>query len=316
MIIIGNIEGINENSGLKTRMDKNIYYFINFLKSNSTHNIEICDSWEKEKIINLNKTDKIIYILPGCTIDFINLLEGIKIYEMMDVSCRCTKYKCEGNAPCRAQNLVNYLKSNKYDYLLYHYKTYIFYSQYNFMNKQFYFPHFIDHNINKDYGLEKKYDILFYGNDWIKVYPFRNRLKKLLRKSNFNTLIIEIKNPVCGEELAKLINQSWIVISTKSYHNLLLQKYIEIAMCKSVICGDFPDLEEKIFEGNMIYIDIFMKDDEIINILKNNLSDKNKLLEMAKKSYETSLNYTYEKGNELFNNIITNIIEENKTNDV
>lgn len=306
ILIIGNIEG---EGGLKNRMDKNIYNFMNYLKNNSKYNIILFDSSEKDNLIQKNDKNNIIFVLPGCKLPFINLLEGIKIYNMMDVTCRCC-YKCIGdNDNCRSKELVNYLKNNHYEHLFYTYHTYIFKYQYNFMEKQYFFPHFIDNNVFKDYQLEKKYDILFFGNDWIKFYPLRNKLKKLLSKTKFNYYIVDYSNPKIGEDLAKLINQSWITFCTKSINNLLFSKYIETGLCKSVICGDFPDLEDRIFGDNMIYIDN-NSDRQIINILEKYLSDKNNLIEMSNKVYDICLEkYTYQQGLITFTKYIDSIIE-------
>jgi hypothetical protein len=229
----------------------------------------------------------------------------------MDITCRCQIYKCSGGEKCRSNELVNYLKNNKYDYLFYHYDTYILQNQYQFMKNKFYYPHFIDHNIFKDYKLDKIYDILYYGNDWIKIYPFRNRLKKIIQKSCFKTFIINHDKPITGIKLAELINSSWITICTKSLNDILIQKYMEISMSKSVICGNFPDLENKIFGNNMIYVDDSMTDTEILDNISSYLNNKELLLQMSENIYNISCdNFTYEKGLYTFENyidIITNI---------
>jgi hypothetical protein len=311
ILVIGNLEG---DGGLKNRMDKNLYNFYAYLKQHSKYSIELYNSDQKTKLIEQNNENNIILVLPGCKLEYINDLKGIKIYEMMDVTCRCGIYKCLGEGTCRSNELVNYLKTYPYDYLFYHYDTYIFREKYGFMKNQFYYPHFINHEINKNYELEKKYDILFYGSDWIKVYPLRSKLKKLLKSSPFQTRIVDYENPVTGEELSKLINQSWITICTKSNHNLLLQKYMEVAMNHSVICGDFPDLEEKVFGDNMIYIDISMSSRQITTVLSNYLNNKELLQKMSNQTYNIACErYTYEKGCSTFDNYIDQIVQKNDT---
>jgi hypothetical protein len=308
IIVIGNIEG---DGGLKNRMDKNLYNFYSYLKTHSHYSIELYDALQKSVILRQNNDKNIILVLPGCKLEYINQLKGIKIYEMMDITCRCGVYKCLGSNNCRSNELVNYLLGNQYNYLFYHYDTYIFREKYNFIQNRFYMPHFIDHQTNKDYGLEKKYDILFYGSDWAKVYPFRFKLKKLVESSSFNSYIVNYDNPITGIELSKLINQSWITICTKSNHNLLLQKYMEVAMNSSVICGDFPDLEERVFGENMIYIDISMKDKQIKQILTDYLQNKDKLIRMCNELYKVACEkYTYETGLSTFNKYIHTIVQK------
>jgi hypothetical protein len=303
IIVIGYLEHF------KNRTDKNLYNFYCYLQKKSKFSIELYSPSDRELIIKNNGKHSIFLILPGTTLDYINELNGIKIYELMDVRCRCGIYKCLGNGECRSKEIVNYLKNNHYDYLFYHYNTYIVREQYTFIKGKFYFPHFIDHSINKDYKLEKKYDILFYGSDWAKVYPLRNKLKQLLITVPFNVYIIDYTQPIIGEELAKLINQSWITICTKSNHNLFLQKYMEVAMNHSVICGDFPDLEERVFGDSMIYLDISMSTRQITNILTRYLNDKNLLKKMSDSSYQIACEkYTYETGLSTFEKHIQSVI--------
>ena len=300
ILVIGNI------TSLKNRTDKNLYNFYCYLQTYSKYSI---DFHEADQQINADKEYTITLVLPGCNPEYINQLKSIKIFELMDVGCRCGIYCCLGNNDCRSKETVNYLKNNHYDYLFYHYNTYIVREQYHFMKNKFYYPHFIDHQLNKDYGLTKKFDILLYGSDWAKVYPLRNKLKRILNRSPFNVCIIEYGQPIIGEELYKLINQSWITICTKSNNNLFLQKYMEAAMNHSVICGDFPDLEEKVFGNSMIYLDYSMSTRQITNELTKYLRNKELLQQMSNQSYKIACEkYTYEIGLSTFDTYIDSII--------
>jgi hypothetical protein len=301
ILVIGNIDS------LKNRTDKNLYNFYCYLQTYSKYSIELHEADKRQ--INADKEYTITIVLPGCNPEYLNELKGIKIVNLEDVGCRCGIYRCLGTEGCRSNTTVNYISSNKYDYLFYRYNTYIVREQYKFMTKQFYFPHFIDNQINKNYQLEKKYDVLLYGSVWAKVYPLRNKLKTVLEKSPFRVCIIDPSQPVIGENLAKLINQSWITICTKSNNNLFLQKYIEAAMNHSVICGDFPDLEEKVFGNSMIYLDYSMSTRQITNELTRYLRDKELLQQMSNQSYQIACKkYTYEIGLSTFDTYIDSII--------
>ena len=57
----------------------------------------------------------------------------------------------------------------------------------------------------------------------------------------------------------------------------ILGKYFETSMSNSVVCGDMPKDGEKIWNNNYIKLTNEMSDDEIISVIKNALTDKNKL---------------------------------------
>jgi hypothetical protein len=168
--------------------------------------------------------------------------------------------------------------------------------------------HFINTNIYKDYKLPKIYDILLYGSIEKKIYPFRNRLYYLLKNntSRFNVKIIEYTNYLLikgdkytkGKDLAKLINQSYICIATKSIHNLFVKKYLEIPACNSVICGDIPSDYENLLKDNMIEINDKMSDDKILNILEENLKNKEGLMKYSLFGEYVRNNFNFQKGYE------------------
>lgn len=112
-----------------------------------------------------------------------------------------------------------------------------------------------------------------------------------------------------GESLAKEINKSWLTIATKSINNLLLAKYYEIPMFGSVVCGDYPDLEDETFlRDHMVYIDIDMSDEQILSTIKEALKDKKTLLELSEITHEYFLNkYTIDRGVIYFDNLIDKI---------
>ena len=140
-------------------------------------------------------------------------------------------------------------------------------------------PHHIETDIFKDHKLEKIYDVTLYGECSRGAYPFRHRLYNLL-KSHVNKLPIKInivpKIPWSGRcekytglGLAKILNQSYIVIATKSRYDYLLKKYFEISACKALLVGDMPESGKNIWNDNYININNKMSNKEILDILVN-----------------------------------------------
>lgn len=177
--------------------------------------------------------------------------------------------------------------------------------------------HFVNTKIYKDYKLDKKYDILMYGSIDAKIELYnhdsdkeykknweRNYGKKLEKKPDFYPLRVRIRNLLTNhekkykfknisggctrdpkkyynEELSKLINQSWITICTTSRMDKFMNKYLETAASNSCILGNIPTDYKEIFENNIIEINEFMTDTEILDIIDNALSNKIKLKEMS-----------------------------------
>lgn len=300
--------------GLKTRPDKLDYNFFEYLSKNSNYKIHMCLP-NDENIKNILKNENVIIIVFTCMPDYLKSYSNKKIYWIYDFWCNCC-YKCNGTSKkCKFKPQRDYIIDNNFDYIWYKYETYITIELKNaFPNKLYKFPHMIfNPEIHKDNNLDKKYDILFYGATYPDIYPFRNRLYYLLKsnENKFNILFLPYtkKNAhkmITGKELNEKINQSWLTIACCLIQNILVAKYFEIGLCGSVVCGDYPELEDETFiKNNMIYIDIKMSDEEIITKITNALNNKEKLIEY---SYNTkkylSENYMYKNGLELFEKYI------------
>ena len=145
----------------------------------------------------------------------------------------------------------------------------------------------INPKIYRDYNLPKIYDVVFYGSINNDVYPFQFRLENLLKKSGFNVKFIEHKYSydleICGENLAKIINQSWLSVATTSNFDYLIGKYFEISACNTVVLGNMNNQGQLIWNENYIHINDEMSDSQILEIIKNALSNKPKLMAMAKR---------------------------------
>jgi hypothetical protein len=205
---------------------------------------------------------------------------------------------------------------------------------------------YVNTNIYKDYKLDKKYDILLYGtrnflynykneeletiqnyikkyeektniivNEKFNFYPLRNKLENIIIKlqNKYNIKILQeftIDEAIfVNEELSKLINESYLTIACPSIADVLLHKHLEITASKSVILGNYPSDYKDLFEGNIIEVNEFMTEDEIINIIDNALSNKDKLNEMSERLYNKVHNeHNLEKAQESFNNVIEDIL--------
>ena len=161
---------------LKKRHDKLDYNFFCFIKKNTKYNVILSENIESEVKKNIDINDILIMFtnLP----EYIKNLESKKIFYVYDVVCKC-KYGCEGKSyKCGFKNQLNYIKNQNIDYVWYKYENLLTKTLKNNHNNCYKFPHMIfDKNIHKDYNLEKKYDILFYGNNIKESYPFRNRYR-------------------------------------------------------------------------------------------------------------------------------------------
>ena len=174
---------------------------------------------------------------------------------------------------------------------------------------------FVNSNRFKNYKLNKKYDILIYGtrsfqwdftshkadqeykkkwekhnnkkipNEW-HFYPLRYRLENLLikNKDKYNVYILKgacINNAVvANEDLSKLINQSWLTLSSCSRADIPMAKYFEIAASYSGILGNIPSDYNDLFKNNIVEVTEWMTDEEILFTIDEALKNKKKLQEM------------------------------------
>lgn len=174
-------------------------------------------------------------------------------------------------------------------------------------------PHFIDTNIYKDYGLPKKWDILMYGNIDSEVYPFRSRLRELIRARLPRAH--EMSHPGysrydaerCGEALAKTINQSLIAIATPSIYDCLVAKFFEISACHCVVAGKLATQGKPIWDDNFIHLDEQMSDEKILKVLCDALANPKQLADKAEVMYQlTQRNASIEQ----FANAMCQIVED------
>jgi len=310
---------IGELELLEKRMDKNIYNFVKYLQNNSVYKLILIDH-EKAKYSNFNifeiisnycnTINPIVYSLVFTDINSsltLNLdkYEGIKIYDVED--CYST------------DEVINVIKHFNYSHVLYKYNcVQMNYIKNECKNVEFInFEHYVDNNIFKNKHTKKDIDILLYGNI-SDFYPFRNRLLHIFNKCE-NIIFKYIEHPgfgdrteckyepIINDDLADIINRSYITICTCSIFNYKVKKYIEVPLCNSVLCGNYPNLEKEIFnENEMILLKEEWSDNDIKDYVLESLHkiDKMNLNTMQEKAK----NYTYDKGVIKFDEIIKQII--------
>jgi hypothetical protein len=172
-------------------------------------------------------------------------------------------------------------------------------------NKVDFLDQYIDNKVFKDYGNDKVYDILFYGCTNQSLYPFRYRLYNICSTLKYKIKIINHpgynndksandEGNITGVELSKLINSALLTVCTKSKYDFLLKKYLEVGMSRSVILGDLPESLRTESNISIVKIDNSMTDKEIVSIIDNALSDKEKLLRLgANNTYFDKYNYDF-----------------------
>jgi hypothetical protein len=178
---------------------------------------------------------------------------------------------------------------------------------------------FINKERFKNYNQEKIYDILIYGTrkyinsiellnnadkeykqkwelhyqtqlpDKWSFYPIREKVEQLLI-NNPNKYRVHIVPHACifdakiaNEKLSQLINQSWLTLACSTRSDMPMAKYFEISGSYSGILGDIPSDYNDLFKDNIVEINEWMTDEEILNTIDVALENKQKLQEMINK---------------------------------
>jgi len=179
------------------------------------------------------------------------------------------------------------------------------YNSMNIPNVRFvYIGHCFEKTIFKDYGFDKKYDIMLGGQiGGGNVYPLRKRLREILKSLKSNYSIYIHKHPGYNLrdahtskyliEFAKKMNQSKIVVSCSSKFRYRLGKYVEIPACNTVMAADKPyDKYDKY--DHLIDINMGMTDEEIKQKIIHYLENNDEYEEKRVKGLEFAKNYTHE----------------------
>lgn len=303
---------------MKNNLADSRYKFIEYLEKYN-NNVFVSGTGRKffTPNIHINRLVNLLRIRPTIIIHANNFLKTkLLVSGLRDYPCK----KILIIEDMHATDLIGgVLRMNRFDYAFYHCdcaqsdRLKLLNKQINFIN----YPHFYDRDVYKNYHQNKSYDIILYGCITPSVYPFRYRLFNLIRNcKKFKVLYIPFpgynvpnKNSIThGVRLSKMINKAYIGIVTSSKHQYFLKKYLEIPASFTMIAGDIPPRYKHILKNNIIELYPSMSDAKIIMTLQNALQDKQKLLEDINHLHNVIAdNFSFEKGNEIFNQIISSI---------
>lgn len=303
-------------SFMKKNLAEARYKYLNYLAENNDNIVIVGTGVDSFKTgINIHILTNKLKIRPNLIIHGNNFLNSKLLVSGLNT------YPCKKILIIEDMHSIDLIgkivRTNRIDYIFYHCDCYqldqikLFNRQVGFIN----YPHYVDTNIYKNYNLNKDYDIILYGCTDKAVYPFRYRLFKLIRTCKkfrvcyipFPGYYVPNRSAITsGAKLAKLINRSYIGISTSSKHDYFLKKYIEIPASYCMVAGNIPTRYKHILQDKIIELRPEMSDGMIITILQQALSDKVKLLERIDYSHKFfTNNFSFEKGNQDFNQIVS-----------
>jgi hypothetical protein len=308
-----NIIIIAEKQHYRNWTGKTYYDILTYYKNNSCNNVTLFfsdDNYSYDIIRELNPNIIIFFETNKLTIsnDYIFELNIPVFYCGLDIFYFNICTSCPNIQQC--SGIIHFSKAS---YLENSYKKY-------FPNKiiTHFDGRFINSDRYKNYNKEKIYDILIYGtrkyindvekheadeiykskyeniygeslNNQCNFYPLRTKMEHILTK-NSQKYRLKIINeaciydaPVANESLSQLINESYMTLSCCTRADIAMAKYFEIPASYSAILGDIPTDYQDLFKGNIVEVNEWMSDDEILQIIDKALEDKEKLWEMTKR---------------------------------
>lgn len=168
-----------------------------------------------------------------------------------------------------------------------------------------YVGHCAEKTIFKDYGLQKKYDLMLGGClNPVRHYPLRNRLNRLMNEMSDKYKVYKHKHPGYNLkdahtdryliEFAKAINQSRIVLTDSGKPRSRFGKYIEVPACGTVLVADLPKDNADDY-GYLIHIDMSMSDEDIKDKIAHYLENDDDYNNKVNKGLKFAKEYTQEK---------------------
>lgn len=198
--------------------------------------------------------------------------------------------------------------------------------------KKFYIPHHHDFDMFSDLGEEKEYDLFVYGFPWRKLYPWRWKMFKFIKREMSNRIKVKFlshpgygdssaKNAVRGKDLSRMINKSWLGFCTSESHghynkrnnpfDYWYKKYHETSLSGTVVLGSMPKEAEYVYRDDYIHIDNKMSNHRMVDIIEEALKDKDELRKKAKRVYQRYVEAKLDIGsyNERLNRIFKELCE-------
>jgi len=172
----------------------------------------------------------------------------------------------------------------------------------------YYWPHYIDPNEHRDWGLPKSYDVCVYGASNEAIYPLRVRLRRLLESgpNGLRVRIVQLDEGLRGARLSRVINQSWLTVAdTAGATDRFVAKYVEIPLSGSGIVGNIPTRHRELFAGQVVEVTPHMSDQEMLAAIMDALADRDRLSRMTRSLRAEMLQrFTIERGREEFQTIL------------
>ncbi|MFA5732642.1 MAG: hypothetical protein WC934_11640 [Acidithiobacillus sp.] len=246
---------------------------------------------------------------------------GIKNYDKA-IAPTCLRY----NEMYDINKTINEIKKSNTKLVICHHKNDMnFYIKEfpNLKTKFYNISHCAEKTLFKDYKLQKTTDLLLVGVLNSFVYPFRSKLKNILKIMEKNYIckiyphpsyILEnADNNLHIIDFAKAINSAKITLTCSSQYKYLLGKYIEVPMCNSLLAADIPDDDNYKDLQNLM---INLKEDDSYEIIISKLTEflKNPELikELSLKGYKYAINNcTHENYAIKFINIVEEFLKTN-----
>jgi len=165
-------------------------------------------------------------------------------------------------------------------------------------------PHCGETEIFKDYGHKKDIDVLYIGIGSRTVYPLRRKfdgpVKRILRSKGVRFQVhshpgydlngeSEIKRQTI--QYAQMINRAKIVVSCASIYKYALAKYVEVPLCRSVLCGNVPDENQEWYRKWMLPVSMDYNASTIAGRIIDLLNDPKRLKHLTETGYEENLKH-------------------------
>lgn len=243
----------------------------NFIYNESFHNVEK-ELAKKTNLIIWRKSGHIQEILTEISVspDFILIQNDIGpnmepvIHGLSEVSIPAGLFVEDVHRFIDRRR--EYIKSNNIQYVFSNYKEIFFQIYPDFKDRFCWFPHHINSNVIKDYGLQKEINLLLMGAI-TKSYPFRWKVYLQYRRDpgfvyhrhpGYRKYTDEEKNQIfVGEKYAQEINRAKIFFTCGTVRNYPVMKYFEVPGCRTLLLApQFKDLDELGFIPGEHYVSI------------------------------------------------------------
>lgn len=159
-------------------------------------------------------------------------------------------------------------------------------------------PHGATQTIYKDYGLPKDIDVLIAGNLAEQFYPFRHRLARLAKReiAKRGYRVVHLPHPgftlpirpgtAIGEEYARWLNRSKLVVTCCSRQKYAFAKLVEIPLCKALPLSDLPHERQGFFKQTLLHVEPWMTDREILFKVEDVLDDEGQYQQLMQHAHD------------------------------